>query len=122
MHLLAVLDEQVLGRVQLLLPVHELSDILRGGVVGGIVDEDNMVVGVFLHEDGVHVVDVAIVSSVIVGWHHHADRELLVMLDVVFVLVVGSLGISEQVRALQGKNFSCIQAKALVTWSTVMPV
>lgn len=57
-----------------------------------------MVVGVFLHEDGVHVVDMAIVDCVVEGRNHHTDGEFLILLDVVFGLVVGSLCICYLVR------------------------
>jgi len=43
-------------------------------VVGGIVDDDHMVVGVVLLGDGVEVEEVAEPFVVFVGRHHHTHR------------------------------------------------
>lgn len=64
-----------------------------------------MEVGVFLHEDGVHVVYVAVVDCVVVGRDYHTDGEFLVLLDIVSCLVVGPLGIGYLVGAFGSEEF-----------------
>lgn len=57
-------------------------------VGGGVIDEYYVEVGVFLHDDGLYVLDVEIVVHVVVTWHHDAKWQLFVLTDLVFLFIV----------------------------------
>lgn len=57
-------------------------------ISGGVIDEYYVEVGVFLHDDGLYVLDVEIVVHVVVAWHHDAKWQLFVLADLVFLFIV----------------------------------
>jgi hypothetical protein len=88
--LLLVLDDHVALRRQSGLLLEELFDLVSGVVGAGVVDEDDVVVGVVLHDDGLHVLDVPFECDVVEGRHHDAEGQFLVLAYVVLLLKVES--------------------------------
>lgn len=66
----------------------ELAHLITCAVGGGVIDEYYVEVGVFLHDDGLDVLDVEIVVHVVVAWHHHAKGQLIVLTDLIFLFIV----------------------------------
>ena len=73
-HLLLVLYDGISLRGHFLLSFQELAHIVSCGICGGIVDEDDVIVGVFLHKDGVHVLNVSILGCVVKGGDDDTER------------------------------------------------
>lgn len=65
-----------------------LLHLAAGLVLGGVVDEDDVVVLVVLLQDRVHVVDVPLLGGVVVGGHYDAEGLFGVLGDVVLLFVV----------------------------------
>ena len=71
--LLVAKDDVARGRdFSLLLQKH--LDIGSGAVSAGVVDEDQMIVTVVLHNDGLHVLNVKFIFGVVVAGNHNAER------------------------------------------------
>lgn len=75
-------------------------------VGGGIVDDHDVIILVVLHDDRLDIVDVAAVGCIIEGGNYHAERQFCVPTDLVLflvvkILLVGELGVHEQVFILE---------------------
>lgn len=70
-----------------------LVDEGGGGVSGGVLDDDNMIVGIVLLHNGIDVAPVPALELVVIGGHHNAEWQLLLVLpylvQFVVVLVLG---------------------------------
>ena len=84
-----VLDDGVARRGQTGLVAGEvLLDLIAGAVGAGVVDEDDVVVGVVLHEHGADVFDVEVVLGVVVARNDNTEGQFGVLTDVVLSFIV----------------------------------
>ena len=77
--LLLVFNHHVLRRGHFGLISKEGLDLVSSAVSGSIVNEDNMIVSIVLHEDRLDLVDVPVALRVVVAWNDNAERKLLVL-------------------------------------------
>lgn len=96
-HLLLVPYDSVAFGRDLSLFLEVLLNLNSSLISGSIIDEDNMVVGVLLLQDGFDVLDVPVVFDVVVGGYHDAERQLLELAYRVFSLVVLSFLVCEEI-------------------------
>lgn len=85
------MNEDIVRALDLILVLQVLQYLCACIVGGCIIDDNNAIVNVILHDDGSNVADVAIIVSVVVGGDHNAEGQLLVLTDLVLLLVVGLL-------------------------------
>jgi len=93
--LLVFYDDIFFRRKDSLVVPEVLIDLVTCSIRAGIVDEDNVVVSVFLHENRSDILDVPLILDVIVTGNHHTDGKLFVLTYIVLLLVVLSLLLSQ---------------------------
>ena len=64
-----------------------LNGILEGSVVWNIINEDNMIIGVILHQQGLENVSIPIVLSIIATINRHTERNFLLLILACGVLI-----------------------------------
>ena len=84
-------NSETLGGNFSLICNQKFLDLLSRSIGAGIVNEDNVVVLVLLHENWVDVELVPISFCVVVTGHHNAERELIVLAYFILLLIVGAL-------------------------------
>jgi hypothetical protein len=62
-----------------------------------------MVIGVLLHKDGVHIIDVPVIGSVVVAGNHHADGKFFVLADAISIIEVFPFSIDEGIGSEERK-------------------
>ena len=92
--LLLIPDDQILFCRYLMLLLQHFLDIISSAVSAGIINEDNMIVGVLLHQNGLHILQMSAFLVVIVAGNHYAKRDLSILTYIVLLFIIISLGIS----------------------------
>lgn len=54
------------------------------GIRGGIIDDNDVIVAIILHENGSDVFEVSFILGVVESGHNYTEWKLLVLADVVF--------------------------------------
>lgn len=72
-----------------------MLDIKGRAIIGGVVDEDDVIVGVFLHDYTAYVANMLIACSVVIARNDYTKRQFLVKLYLVVFLVISSLRICQ---------------------------
>jgi hypothetical protein len=76
-------------------------DEFPGIVFRGVVDDDNVVVGVVLHGNGLDIVEVSVASSVVVGGDDYAEGQFLIFSDLISLFIVGLFFKGQSVYSLR---------------------
>ncbi len=100
LHLFAISYDHVLLGWYYLLGSHKFDHISCRGIGGCVINEDHMIVGILLHEDGVHVIDVSVINCVIVGWHDHTEWKFFVLANLILLFIIGSLRVNGGIRGV----------------------
>ena len=87
-HLLLISDEDVLAGREFGLSLKEGLDEFSGLILRCIVDDDDMVIGVILHDDGFHVLEVPSLVSIVEGGNNNAKGKFRILIDIVFGLII----------------------------------
>jgi hypothetical protein len=86
--LIGIPDDIILLLLNLLLRLKIALNQTSCIIIGGIINDHNMVVLVILHNDRFHILEIPTLGCVVVGRHNDAERQLLIFVYVVFLLVV----------------------------------
>lgn len=87
-HLFLISDEDVLASLEFGLSLKEGLDEFSSLIIRCIVDDDNMVIGVILHDDGFHILEIPSLVSIVVSRYDNTKREFSVLIDVVLSLII----------------------------------
>lgn len=87
-HLFLISDEDVLAGFEFGLSLKEGFDEFSSLIIGCIVDDDNVIIGVILHDDGFHILEIPSLVSIVVSWHDNTKGKFGVLIDVVLSLII----------------------------------
>jgi hypothetical protein len=121
LHLLAVPQDYVSLDWQFSLCGHEIGHISHCGIGRGVIYEDDVVVGILLHEDGVHIVNVSVISGVIEGWDDYAEGQLSVLANPISLFIIGSLCVNDGICDEKGIEFKLHPADGVINLLHVDP-
>ena len=89
--MLCISYDQISLRWDLSLLFEEALNLISSAIGGSVIDKDNVIIGIVLHEDRFDVLDVSLVFGIIKSWDNNTKRELVILTHRVFLLIVISL-------------------------------
>jgi len=90
--LLFINDDLIALRGEDRLIFHEFLNLFTSFIRRSIINKDNMVIFVFLHEYRPHILEMPVFLNVIVAWHHNTNREFSsVFTQVIFLFEILTL-------------------------------